>query len=112
MSVWKFVIEHGKMACYRDGRRISRKKADEYFAARVAGKDGFPLISKDRLWGKPCLAMGCMPEEIKDFQKVDKQHGVSMEYTKFGQIVPQSRQHRARWLKAHGKFDGDGGYGD
>lgn len=63
----------------------------------------WPLISD---------AAGVHPEQIEDAMQGAKNLGVPTDFTAEGQAIFRDRDHRRRFLRAHGYFDKHGGYGD
>ena len=101
---------------------MSRKKKDEtrdaldlfyetlYRRERNTGRAG----RGNRPWTQAISsdAMAVHPQDIKAAMEFDRKHGCSVEYDKHGRPKLTDRNLRARYMRAHGKFDRDGGYGD
>lgn len=66
-------------------------------------------------WSKPVVSMALKvhPSQIDEARRIDLQHGIGYtQYTKDGEPILVSREHRRKYLQAHGAYDRDGGYGD
>jgi hypothetical protein len=64
-------------------------------------------------WPMKSDAAGVHPDQCQEFSKNSAKMGVSTEFDKkTGQAIFTSRSHRAKYLKAMGFHDRNGGYGD
>ena len=64
-------------------------------------------------WPMKSDAAGVHPDQIRDARKESTRFGVPTDFDKkTGQAIFNNRSHRARYLKAKGYFDRNGGYGD
>lgn len=62
-------------------------------------------------WPMKCDAAGVHPDQCDAAEKESARRGVFTEFDRrTGQAVFRDRAHRARFLKAHGYIDRDGGY--
>ena len=64
-------------------------------------------------WPMKSDAAGCHPSQAKEFYDNASSRGVPTDFcSETGQAIFTSRQHRAKYLKAMGMHDRNGGYGD
>jgi len=79
------------------------------------GNREYGLAGVSTEWSHPVISTALMvhPSQIPQVHEFDKHHGLGYtQYTKHGEPIFVSREHRRKYLKAHGYFDRDGGYGD
>lgn len=63
-------------------------------------------------WPMKSDALGCHPDQVKEFEQHCASLGVPTRYTSDGRAVLENREHRRRLLRAMGYHDRDGGYSD
>ncbi len=61
---------------------------------------------------KASIALKVARRQIPEAMAMDKKKGVRVDYSKTGMPLFESRAHQAKYLKAYGYFNRDGGYGD
>ena len=92
------------MSIELDGVHLKRRLDLEIAGASIGSCATWPMKSD---------AAGVHPSQVGDFTRDSVEKGVPTEFDKStGQAIFTSRQHRARYLKAYGMFDKNGGYSD
>jgi len=65
-------------------------------------------------WTKPLIsqALGVAPSQVKEAERRHREVGCPTDFTKGGQAIIRSRDHRNKLLKLNNMRDRDAGYGD
>lgn len=94
----------GSIPIYEDGALVELAHRD-IAADHVATPPtkGWPYASE---------AAGVQSWQVPEQMEHDRKHGVPTTYTPDGRPVFENRDHRARYLKANGLYDRNGGYSD
>jgi len=103
------MAEHAKSIYHINGKPVTK----EEFLARGKGiTPGQPPMVQSTGWPLRSHMQGCHPDQIPEFQKIDRAHGLSGTYHPDGGVVWQSRKERCKWTELRGLRDNDAGYGD
>lgn len=84
-----------------------RKKMKRDYAAEHGH-----VIDTPGNWPMESIAAGVSPDQVPEFVQFDKQKGVPTQYSRDGNPIFRDRKHRRDYLRAHGIFDRNAGYGD
>tara|TARA_R110002167_G_scaffold47431_7_gene140473 strand:- start:7091 stop:7462 length:372 start_codon:yes stop_codon:yes gene_type:complete len=96
--------EGDKDGITHEGQFYYRNYTAEHARTPVGGCASWPMKSD---------AAGVHPDQCQEFSENSAKMGVSTEFDKkTGQAIFTSRSHRAKYLKAMGFHDRNGGYGD
>lgn len=76
----------------------------------VAEHRGF--AHKPGNWPMRSDAAGVLPIQIGEAREESIKRGVPTEFTKDGQAIFTSAEHRKKYCESHGMYDRNGGYGD
>src|SRR5689334_4528514 len=76
-----------------------------------------PSMRQDKIcnpYSKPWVSqsLAVHPSQVAEFNEAAKRNGTGAFYRKDGALVCESRGARAREMRARGKFDQQGGFGD
>jgi len=96
------MIQLGNTLTLEDG-----VKADRDIPAEMSGVHATPGA-----WPMESRAAGVNPDQIPQAREYAASLGVPTQFTKTGAAIFTDRQHRAKFLRAHGMFDQQAGYGD
>lgn len=92
------------MSIELDGVHLKRRLDLEIAGCEIGSCSAWPMKSD---------AAGVHPDQAQEFARDSFKKGVPTEFDKStGQAIFTSRQHRAKYLKAYGMFDKNGGYSD
>ena len=96
---WWILLDDGGKAWYSAEK--SRKLSHRCFFRDTPGN-----------WPMESYAAGIAPEEIPEFSKFDKEHGVPTHYSEDGDPIFTDKAHRKKYLRAHEMYDRNAGYSD
>jgi hypothetical protein len=84
---------------------------DDFYTAQAAEET---QVEGNRPWSRPIksIAMAVHPDQVQEAAEMDVKLGVPTEYTEDGRPILRDRDHRRRFMQAHGLFDRDAGFGD
>lgn len=107
----------GKKSFFRDGEPITEAEYDAACPSKIGdllkSKDCLAMSASASTWADHgSFAMGVNPDQVPQAMETDRKLGVPTSYTADGQPIMRDRQHRKAFLRAHGKRDNQGGYGD
>lgn len=91
-----------------------RQDADGYVTLEdgVRARRVYEISGARASWTKPIHSEAARihTDLLDEYREYDRRRGVPTEYDKRGCPVWRSADHKARYLKAHGLHDKDGGY--
>ena len=88
--------------------KIGNKWAHRDFSREQGGVSGGKAC-----WPRKSLALGCSPDEVKEYEKWERELGVPTRHCPdTGDAIIESRDHQNRLMKARGLRNWDAGYGD
>lgn len=102
-------IEEMEARCNDDWIELDGEMYQRDYETELSGRPPGGCAS----WPMKSDAAGVHPSQVKEFTEQSYKMGVGTEFdSSTGQAVFTSRGHRARYLKAMGMHDRNGGYGD
>lgn len=102
---WK----RGKKVYLLDGREVTEHVFLEAFPDKPIG---LPMTETQAAWPILSDAVGIHPDQVDEAREECKRLGVPTDFKDDGRVVFTSRAHRKEYLRAHGYYDRNGGYGD
>ncbi len=94
-----------------DGREVTERQFKRAFPSRLDLAQGaMPHMAASYNLRSEALAVA--KEQIPEAAEFAKKRGVPTAFDQIGRPIFTSRDHRRKYMKIHGHFDKDGGYGD
>lgn len=100
-----------QMPASKSKKRIACEQCQKYMRRDLIAEHG-GFRDTTACWPMESDAAGVHPAQVAEAMEHDRRNGVPTDYTKDGNPIFTSREHRNRYCQANGLYDRNAGYGD